>query len=155
MSSRTPRPPGRHTIPAEPEDSYPHVPQPRQGHTGYALAFLSVIAVLGFGLWAAIGTLTGPGEKPTAMAATTASPTQMATRAATAAPTSTPTGAAGTPSRSGTASAAGERVHVVGQGDTLYRIARLYGTTVEAIMEANGIVDRSQILHIGDRLIIP
>ncbi len=45
------------------------------------------------------------------------------------------------------------KIHVVRQGETLYRIAKRYGTTVEAIMEANGMEDYT--IHVGQRLRIP
>ena len=48
-----------------------------------------------------------------------------------------------------------QRFHVVEGGDTLNRIAQRYGVTVEAIMQANGFTDRSRILRIGERLVIP
>ncbi|MFN8419648.1 MAG: LysM peptidoglycan-binding domain-containing protein [Anaerolineae bacterium] len=45
-------------------------------------------------------------------------------------------------------------IHVVQRGDTLYGIAQQYGTTVEAIIAANGITDVTT-LAIGQRLLIP
>jgi murein DD-endopeptidase MepM/ murein hydrolase activator NlpD len=45
-------------------------------------------------------------------------------------------------------------IHVVQRGETLFRIAVQYGTTVEAIAEANGIRDLGQ-LSVGQRLLIP
>jgi len=45
-------------------------------------------------------------------------------------------------------------IYVVQPGDTLYRIAQDYGTTVEAIAAANDIADPSQIVS-GQKLIIP
>jgi serine/threonine protein kinase len=45
-------------------------------------------------------------------------------------------------------------IYTVIQGDTLFSIADKYGTTVEAIAEANGL-SLSAILHIGQQLIIP
>ncbi len=47
----------------------------------------------------------------------------------------------------------GQTTHVVQQGDTLYSIARRYGTTVEAIKTANGLT--SDAISVGQRLIIP
>jgi murein DD-endopeptidase MepM/ murein hydrolase activator NlpD len=44
--------------------------------------------------------------------------------------------------------------YVVQSGDTLYRIAQDYGTTVEAIVAANDIADPAQIA-VGQKLIIP
>jgi murein DD-endopeptidase MepM/ murein hydrolase activator NlpD len=45
-------------------------------------------------------------------------------------------------------------IHVVQRGENLFRIAQLYGTTVEAIASANGINDATQI-QIGQRLLVP
>jgi murein DD-endopeptidase MepM/ murein hydrolase activator NlpD len=45
-------------------------------------------------------------------------------------------------------------IYVVQPGDTLYRIAQDYGTTVEAIVAANDIADPAQIA-VGQKLIIP
>jgi hypothetical protein len=149
-------------------DSYPHVPEPKQSHSGSALAMLSVFAILAFGIWTAIGTFTGSADNPIfpALGAATAvptraagaAPTPAATVSGTAVPTSGP-GASGTaaptPARTTTPSTGGSRVHVVGPGDTLTRISQTYGTTVDAIMAANGFSDRSKVLHIGDKLNIP
>jgi LysM repeat protein len=48
----------------------------------------------------------------------------------------------------------GRFVHIVRRGDTLYSIARRYGTCVQAIMRANGIRNANYI-WVGQRLIIP
>lgn len=45
-------------------------------------------------------------------------------------------------------------IHVVQRGETLFRIAQRYGTTVEAIAQANGLKDVTQ-LQVGQRLLIP
>jgi LysM repeat protein len=44
-------------------------------------------------------------------------------------------------------------IHVVQQGEWLYQIARIYGTTAQAIMTANGLT--SSTIHQGQRLRIP
>ncbi len=44
--------------------------------------------------------------------------------------------------------------HIVAPGETLFSIARRYGTTVDAIAHASGIADPSQIF-VGQRLVIP
>ena len=48
----------------------------------------------------------------------------------------------------------GNVIHVVRQGETLFSIARRYGTSVEAICAANGIADSARI-YAGQRLVIP
>ena len=50
--------------------------------------------------------------------------------------------------------AAQEAVHVVQPGDTLGGLAARYGTTVQALAEANGIVNRN-LIYVGQRLVIP
>jgi len=45
-------------------------------------------------------------------------------------------------------------IHVVGGGETLFSIARRYGTSVDAICAANGIADPTRI-YAGQRLVIP
>jgi murein DD-endopeptidase MepM/ murein hydrolase activator NlpD len=45
-------------------------------------------------------------------------------------------------------------VHIVQRGETLFSIARRYGSTVDAITHANGIRDPRQI-YVGQRLVIP
>ena len=49
---------------------------------------------------------------------------------------------------------AGGKVHVVQWGDTVYSLARRYGTTVAAIVQANGLTNSNSI-YAGQRLIIP
>lgn len=45
-------------------------------------------------------------------------------------------------------------IHVVQRGENLFRIAQQYGTTVEAIAQANGITD-TRFIEVGQRLLIP
>ncbi len=45
-------------------------------------------------------------------------------------------------------------VHVVQQGENLFRLALRYGTTVQAIMAANGLTD-DRTIYVGQRLVIP
>jgi putative chitinase len=51
-------------------------------------------------------------------------------------------------------STSGTVTYIVQRGDTLYSIARRYGTTVEAIAAANGIANPNQI-RVGQKLTIP
>ncbi|NDJ87259.1 MAG: LysM peptidoglycan-binding domain-containing protein [Chloroflexi bacterium] len=50
--------------------------------------------------------------------------------------------------------APGETIHVVQAGENLFRIANRYGTTVQAIMNLNGITDPNRIF-VGQQLRIP
>lgn len=50
--------------------------------------------------------------------------------------------------------AAGMRQHLIQTGDTLFRIATLYGVTVEALAQANNLSDTSSIMA-GQTLLIP
>ena len=45
-------------------------------------------------------------------------------------------------------------IHVVGRGDTIYSLARLYQVTADELMRANNITDPSR-LSVGARLVIP
>jgi murein DD-endopeptidase MepM/ murein hydrolase activator NlpD len=47
-----------------------------------------------------------------------------------------------------------EQVHIVQRGETLYRIARRYGTTVQALVTANNLAN-PDLIHWGQKLIIP
>jgi LysM repeat protein len=77
----------------------------------------------------------------------TASPPATPTPTATASPTLTPPPPSATP--------AGETViHVVKRGETLSGIAILYGVTVQAIVEANGLPNANHIVT-GQKLTIP
>ncbi|MDE2639328.1 MAG: LysM domain-containing protein, partial [Chloroflexota bacterium] len=45
-------------------------------------------------------------------------------------------------------------VHEVVAGDTLYDLAIYYGSSIEAIMAANGLSE-DEFIMVGDRLVIP
>lgn len=63
-----------------------------------------------------------------------------------------PTAEGATPPGTGAPTAG--RTHVVQAGDTLFAIARQYGTTVEALVEANNL-GNSRIIVVGQVLVIP
>jgi murein DD-endopeptidase MepM/ murein hydrolase activator NlpD len=50
---------------------------------------------------------------------------------------------------------AGDRVHSVVKGDTLYSIARRYGVAVGALVSANRLASDRITLRVGQRLVIP
>lgn len=64
------------------------------------------------------------------------------------------TGGAATPTAPAATAPAPGRTHVVAAGETLSSIAGKYGTTVRAIVDANGITDPNHV-RIGTRLQIP
>jgi LysM repeat protein len=93
---------------------------------------------------AADATSEPPTVEPTAAAPTEVPPTQVP-------PTEVPPTTAPVPT---TAPSTGSTTYTVQRGDTLYSIARRYGTTVEAIAAANGIANPSRI-STGQTLKIP
>ena len=61
--------------------------------------------------------------------------------------------ASSTPAKAGSATGM-SIIHTVQEGENLYRIARKYGTSVQAIAEANGIVDVA-VITVGQKIAIP
>ena len=51
--------------------------------------------------------------------------------------------------------AAQRREHTIAPGDTLSGIAQRYGTTVDALVAANGLANRNVTLQVGRRLVVP
>ena len=76
------------------------------------------------------------------------------TPAPTAAPTAKPAPATEKPASSVAKTAAGGTTHTVARGDTLTRLAKKYGVSAQAIMEANGMKDADH-LQLGKTLTIP
>ena len=90
-----------------------------------------------------------PTETPTVSPPTpTPSPTTESP-----APVST-TPAPTTPAPTPTSSPGGQVTHTVQRGENLFRIALRYGTTVEAIANANGIANPA-LIYVGQALVIP
>lgn len=54
-----------------------------------------------------------------------------------------------------TACAAGQRSHVVLEGENVFRIAIRYGTTKEAIRAANPVINENYLIYVGDVICIP
>ncbi len=59
------------------------------------------------------------------------------------------------PVAAATACAAGQRTHVVLEGDNVFRIAIVYGTTKEAIRAANPVINENYLIYAGDVICIP
>ncbi len=86
-------------------------------------------------------------ELPTAMPTLTPEPTQEGVVAVTT-PTATPVATQQPAPTTGTGT------HVVQAGENLFRIALRYGTSVEALAQANGITNPS-LIYVGQQLKIP
>lgn len=69
-------------------------------------------------------------------------------------PVSSVAGVAVTPAAVATPGLEGAQTYVVESGDTLWDIAQRFGTTVEALVEANGLEEAAD-LTVGQQLIIP
>lgn len=96
-----------------------------------------------------------PSPSATARSTLTARPTPTATASPTASPTPTPVSATPVPTAAPTpAPPPPPRTYTVQQGDTLAAIAQRFGTTTQALQQANGIEDPNQIV-IGQVLVIP
>jgi len=110
---------------------------------------------------------TPPSVEATNTPASTAGPASPTQAAPTAAPEKVVPTVAGTPpiARATLAATPGrtatrapsteQRIHTVERGDTLFSIARRNGTTVEALVEVNGLGSRDATLGIGRRLVLP
>lgn len=59
------------------------------------------------------------------------------------------------PIASSTACAAGQRTHIVLEGENVFRIAIRYGTTEEAIRAANPVINADYLIYVGDVICIP
>jgi len=92
-----------------------------------------------------------PTDTPTPTPTETLVPTQAPTLTDTPSPTDTPEPEATyTPEPTATP----PLVHVVQEGETLFEIARQYGVSVDTLMAANNITDRS-LVRLGQELTIP
>jgi LysM repeat protein len=122
-----------------------------------AFAAVAVARLSGSGGPAGVGAAgsSAPTATPAAIlppASPTPAPSVVPSVAPTEAPSVAPTEA---PSVAPTvAPSVAHQTYVVKSGDTLSGIARRFGTTVDAIVELNGIVDRNR-LSVGQKLLIP
>jgi LysM repeat protein len=95
----------------------------------------------------------GTPSQPTATPTPTQTPTPTAT-STTPTPTGTPPTATPTPTPTPTLQPGQTVIYVVRSGDTLYSIARRFGTTVQAVAQINNVSNPSRI-YVGQRLLIP
>ncbi|MFZ4828784.1 MAG: LysM peptidoglycan-binding domain-containing protein [Phototrophicaceae bacterium] len=97
-----------------------------------------------------------PTPEDEVVATSTPSSTSLPTATAVATTTAgTPTGGTPVAETPITETFPGTIVHTVRRGDTLSRIAALYGSTIAAIQQANQLPDANSIIYIGDALIVP
>jgi LysM repeat protein len=94
-----------------------------------------------------------PSPSPTPRATPTASPTASPSPTPTPAPTPVPATPAPTPVPTPVLTPP-PQTYTVAEGDTLAAIAQQFGTSVEALQEANGIEDPDEIV-VGQVLVIP
>lgn len=102
--------------------------------TVYFLSGIVVVLVL-MAAFAVMGQ-----ERASVVPAVGFSPTPSPTATATPLPTATPT--------------PGPTIYKVAPGDTLYQIAKNYGVTIEAIVQANKLSD-PRLINVGQELVIP
>jgi peptidoglycan/xylan/chitin deacetylase (PgdA/CDA1 family) len=94
-----------------------------------------------------------PARTPTATGEPTSPPTTgPGTPTSPASPSATPTGE--TPPTATPTPVSGTISYTIVRGDTLFSLARRFGTTVEAITSLNGIADPNTI-EVGDTILIP
>jgi LysM repeat protein len=134
----------------------------------YKPAAPDVVPTSGATLVTSAATAQAEGEMPDVMAtaaanatlAVTSTPTEPAPTATEPAPTSTPspipeaTAVPTEPAPTATTPPSTGGTHVVQRGENLFRIALRYGTTVEAIANANGIANPA-LISVGQTLTIP
>lgn len=143
-----------HRLPPRPVAGQPRIlaarpSRPGSVRPGYAAAFLLAVAallgILWFGLdWALAPERAPLGQAPGVGAAMPPPTPRERARTPTPRPSPVPT----------VAPAPTPNLYVVQPGDTLSRIAREHGTTVEALVETNQL-DPRQVLSVGARLVIP
>lgn len=129
----------------------------RWGSVGIALAFLLLAATHGSLLAFAGASASLPASEPPALVETKplARPPALSLIPTPTPRAGAPLAAAGVLSESAALSAtATPAYYVVLPGDTLFVIARDHGSTLEAVMAANG-VRNPDVLHVGQVLVIP
>jgi LysM repeat protein len=109
---------------------------------------------------AAVQTTTAPTVVPATTAPATTAPTEQATVPAATATQSvppSPSGPTNTPSPSPTVDLSqypNSIIYTVQSGDTVAKLAQLYGSSVEAIISANGL-NSNGLIYVGQTLVIP
>jgi len=92
---------------------------------------------------------------PTPTVAATATPSPVSSPSPTPTPaSSTPTATPVKATPTAATSTPGARTYVVQPNDTLYRIARRFDVSLEALLQANGL-SRDAVLRVGQTLVIP
>jgi LysM repeat protein len=120
---------------------------------GREIALIVVLLLINYLIFSRLMLMVSGGRQPTPTPTRTAKPTFTPFNVVVATPTApaepTPT-TEPTPAISPTPS-----THVVQEGETLSEIARTYGVTVDAIVQANDLGDADAIIREGQVLVIP
>lgn len=144
LGALQPAPAARQAAPAAAATRQPPAPSPTAGSTQVVTIPIAAATATPA---ASTSTPAAGGETP----APTAPPTRVPATPAPPATATTPT----TPTTPAPVLGTTARVHVVERGDTLYSIARRNGTTVGALVTANGLGSAETPLSIGRQLVIP
>lgn len=120
---------------------------------GREIALIVVLLLINYLIFSRLVLMVSGSRQPTPTPTRTAKPTFTPFNVVVATPT-TPAEATPTPEAS-LAISPMPSTHVVQQGETLSEIARNYGVTVDAIVQANNLGDADAIIREGQVLVIP
>ena len=118
------------------------------------IALIVILLLINYLIFSRLGVMIWSGQQPTPTATRTAKPTFTPSDVVVATTTLPPEPTTSVEPTSAPAPSPTPITHVVQAGETLSEIARLYGTTVEAIVQANNL-DNPDSLREGQVLIIP
>jgi len=130
-------------------------PKPKSGASRLQAALPVIIVVFALALLAGLAAFLPKAAKGPSIATPTGSaPASTGTPAATLRPTRTLTFTP-QPTPTNTFTPLPPIIHTVQKGEVIGAIAKQYGVTIRAILDANGLKDEDAIIRVGQQLIIP